>query len=66
MSSQKKDKKENFVEIMNKIEFMQTSIGELQNKIKDVIIYLENASTVEGFELPIKSGLDDADTKREK
>ena len=66
MSTQKKDKKENFTEIMSKIEFMQTSIGELQNKIKDVIIYLENASTIEGYDMLTKNSADDADTKREK
>lgn len=49
---------------MSKIEFVQSSIGDLQNKLKDVIIYLEDASS---FETTESCGLksDDIDTKRE-
>ena len=64
MSNQKKDKKDCLKEIMSKIEFVQSSIGDLQNKLKDVIIYLEDASSFEATEsCGLKS--DDLDTKRE-
>ncbi len=64
MSNQKEDKKDNLKEIMSKIEFVQSSIGDLQNKLKDVIIYLEDASSGDKAEsATIK--IDDVDTKRD-
>jgi len=64
MSKQKKEKKDHLREIMNKIEFVQSSIGDLQNKLKDVIIYLEDASSVESADSAALKN-EDADTKRE-
>ena len=49
---------------MNKIEFVQSSIGDLQNKLKDVIIYLEDASSKEAPEVVTSKG-DESDVKRE-
>lgn len=63
MSKQNKDKKDHIKEIMSKIEFVQSSIGDLQNKLKDVIIYLEDASSTETTESAI-SKKEDSD-KRE-
>ena len=64
MSNQKEDKTDSLKEIMSKIEFVQSSIGDLQNKLKDVIIYLEAASSGDGTE-PSTIKIDDVDTKRE-
>ncbi len=64
MSNQKEDKTDSLKEIMSKIEFVQSSIGDLQNKLKDVIIYLEDASSGDGTE-PSAIKTDDVDTKRE-
>ena len=64
MSNQKEDKTDSLKEIMSKIEFVQSSIGDLQNKLKDVIIYLEDASSGDGTE-PSTIKIDDVDTKRE-
>ena len=63
MSNQKEDKTDSLKEIMSKIEFVQSSIGDLQNKLKDVIIYLEDASSTETTESAI-SKKEDSD-KRE-
>ena len=64
MSNQKEDKTDSLKEIMSKIEFVQSSIGELQNKLKDVIIYLEDASSTETTESAV-SKKEDSDIKRE-
>ncbi len=64
MSNQNKDKKDHIKEIMSKIEFVQSSIGDLQNKLKDVIIYLEDASSTETTD-PAVSKKEDSDIKRE-
>jgi len=64
MSNQKKEKKDCLKEIMSKIEFVQSSIGDLQSKLKDVIIYLEDVSPVETTESAVLKS-DDADAKRE-
>ena len=64
MSNQNKDKKDHIKEIMSKIEFVQSSIGDLQNKLKDVIIYLEDASSTETTE-SVVSKKEDSDIKRE-
>ena len=64
MSKQNKDKKDHIKEIMSKIEFVQSSIGDLQNKLKDVIIYLEDASSIETTD-PAVSKKEDSDIKRE-
>ena len=65
MSNQKKDKNEHIKEIMTKIDFLQNSIGDLQNKLKDVIIYLQDASLTESTENTPVSLVEDTDHKRE-
>tara|TARA_B100000287_G_scaffold364393_1_gene358574 strand:- start:255 stop:455 length:201 start_codon:yes stop_codon:yes gene_type:complete len=65
MSNQKKDKNEHIKEIMTKIDFLQNSIGDLQNKLKDVIIYLQDASLTESTENTPVSLVEDIDHKRE-
>ncbi len=64
MSNQNKDKKDHIKEIMSKIEFVQSSIGDLQNKLKDVIIYLEDASSVDTADSVVSKN-EDPDFKRE-
>ena len=65
MSNQKKDKNEHIKEIMTKIDFLQNSIGDLQNKLKDVIIYLQDASLTESTDNTPVSLVEDIDNKRE-
>jgi|TARA_Y100001937_G_scaffold54742_1_gene75463 uncharacterized coiled-coil DUF342 family protein len=65
MSNQKKDKNEHIKEIMTKIDFLQNSIGDLQNKLKDVIIYLQDASLTESTDNAPVSLVEDTDNKRE-
>jgi len=65
MSNKKKDKNEHIKEIMTKIDFLQNSIGDLQNKLKDVIIYLQDASLTESADNTPVSLVEDIDNKRE-
>ena len=56
---------EHIKEIMTKIDFLQNSIGDLQNKLKDVIIYLQDASLTESTDNAPVSLVEDIDNKRE-
>ena len=64
MNNKNKDKKDCLKEIIHKIEFVQNSIGDLQKKIKDVILYLEKES-VEGVDKMIQNSVDEKEIKRD-
>jgi uncharacterized protein (UPF0335 family) len=65
MNNKNKDRKDCLKEIIHKIEFVQNSIGDLQKKIKDVIIYLEKESVVEGSDPATPTTPDKKEIKRD-